>query len=72
MQRKLLEVLRQRSSAGYPPQLASGVVSLVEMAHFQEIPGLEDSVDAMKMLEERQVVGKVVVTANGYSPSTSD
>ena len=33
---------------------------------------LEDSVDAMKMLEERQVVGKVVVTANGYSPSTSD
>ena len=30
---------------------------------------LENSIDAMKMLEERKVVGKVVVTANGYSPS---
>ncbi len=29
---------------------------------------LENSIDAMRMLEERKVVGKVVVTANGYSP----
>ena len=30
---------------------------------------LESSIDAMKLLEERKVVGKVVVTANGYSLS---
>jgi NADPH:quinone reductase len=29
---------------------------------------LEKAVDAMKMLTERKVVGKVVVTANGYTP----
>ncbi len=29
---------------------------------------LEHAVDAMKMLEERRVVGKVVVTMNGYTP----
>ena len=28
---------------------------------------LEQAVDAMKMLEQRKVVGKVVVTMNGYS-----
>ena len=28
---------------------------------------LEQAVDAMKMLEERKVIGKVVVTMNGYS-----
>ena len=48
--------------------LTSGAINPHVCATFP----LEDSVDAMKMLEERQVVGKVVVTANGYSPSTSD
>lgn len=30
---------------------------------------LEKAVEAMKMLTDRKVVGKVVVTANGYTPS---
>jgi len=30
---------------------------------------LEKAVDAMKMLTDRKVVGKVVVTANGYTTS---
>ena len=48
--------------------LTSGAINPHVCATFP----LEDSIDAMKMLEKRQVVGKVVVTANGYSPSTSD
>ena len=48
--------------------LTSGAINPHVCATFP----LEDSVDAMKMLEKRQVVGKVVVTANGYSPSASD
>ena len=48
--------------------LTSGAINPHVCAAFP----LEDSVNAMKMLEERKVVGKVVVTANGYSPSKSD
>ena len=48
--------------------LTSGAINPHVCAAFP----LEDSVNAMKMLEERKVVGKVVVTANGYSPSNSD
>ena len=48
--------------------LTSGAINPHVCATFP----LKNSIDAMKMLEERQVVGKVVVTANGYSPSASD
>ena len=32
---------------------------------------LEEAVDALKMLEERKVIGKVVVTMNGYTCTPS-
>lgn len=54
--------LGKRSSEALYSLLKEGAIDPYVCAGFP----LEQAVDAMKMLEERKVVGKVVVTMNGY------
>ena len=56
--------LGQKNEQAIYQLLEDGAIDPYICAHFP----LEQAVDAMDMLIKRQVVGKVIVTANGYTP----
>lgn len=56
--------LGEKNQAALYQLLEEGSIDPYVCASFR----LEDAVSAMRMLEERRVIGKVVVTMNGYEP----